>query len=99
MSLSACDIGNPAYEISRETKGGSLSDKADIYYANDGESSIEVPVRVDYTFDCYGLLVEVAVLSGISVIPDDLRYDLRIASEQILKSKGVDESILKFTIV
>jgi hypothetical protein len=98
MSLSACDIGNPIYEISRETRGGSLSGKAEIYYANDGDSSIEIPVRVDYIFDCYGLLVEVSVLSTISVIPDDLRYDLRIAAEQILKAKGVDESILKFTI-
>jgi hypothetical protein len=98
MSLSACDIGNPIYEISRSTEGGSINSIAKVYHSNDGESSVDVPISIDYDFDFYGLNVRVYLLQEISITPDDINTDLREAAKAALEERGIDDGFQTFKL-
>lgn len=86
MSLSANDIGNPAYRPSdpREGKGGTVRGKAAIYRGGDGESLVMVHVRFDWSSAPGGPEVTAYVLDPLPDDVDDLETDLMEAALKAL---------------
>jgi len=91
MSLSANDIGNPAYRPSdpREGQGGTVRGKAAIYRGGDGESLVMVYVRFDWISAPGGPEVTAYVLDPLPPDVDGLEEDLLEAALKALDVKFI----------
>lgn len=90
MSMSANDIGNPAYRPTdpREGKGGTIRGKAAIFHKK-GDALVMVKVRFDWTVTPGGIEVVAFLLEPFPADADDLAYDLCESAVKALDVKFI----------